>query len=178
MDDLQEALDAIAMQSRTSKLWVDCLIKPVFTILKYTQAERESDWHLHVDMVKKIIPLFFAAGHYHYVRYALYYVRSMESMPDDVRLQFMKGQYSMHHNAGLFNGTWSNMAIETTFMRNDHGQSGITAITLKAETVKTWAYSLHACKSIVRALNEIRDKETPSAQTHHKVEMTLRKKND
>ena len=43
MEDLQEALDDIAAQSRTSKLWVDCLIKPVFTILKYKRAERESD---------------------------------------------------------------------------------------------------------------------------------------
>ena len=34
LDDLQEALDAIAAQSRTSKFWVDCLIKPVFTIIK------------------------------------------------------------------------------------------------------------------------------------------------
>ena len=52
MDDLQEALDVIAAQIRTSKLWVDFLIKPVFTIIEYTQAERESDWPLHV-----VVPL-------------------------------------------------------------------------------------------------------------------------
>ena len=71
--------------------WVDCLIKPVFTILKYTRAERESDWPLHVVIVNKMIHMFFAAGHHHYVRNALYYVRFMESMPDDARLQIMKG---------------------------------------------------------------------------------------
>ena len=169
MEDLQEALDDIATQCKTSKLWVYCLIKPLFTVLKYTRAERESAWSLHGDMVKKMIHLFFAAGHYHYARYALYYVRSMESMPDDVRLEFMKGQHTIHH------GTESHMAIETTFMR--YGQSGITEITPKPETVKTWAYSLHACNSIVRDLNEIRDKEPQSAQTHHKEEMTHRKKN-
>ena len=49
----------------------------------------------------------------------------------------------MHHNAGWFNGT----AIKTTFMRYGHGQSGITGLTLKPETVKTWAYSLHALNS-------------------------------
>ena len=97
----------------------------------------------------------------------------MKSMPDDVRLQFMEG-----HNAGLFNDTWSDMAIETTFMGYGHGHSGITGITLKPETVKAWEYSLHACISIVRDLNEIRDKEHPSAQTHHKEEITPRKKYD
>ena len=82
----------------------------------------------------------------------------------------------MHHNAGLFNGKWSDMAIETTFMRYGHGQTGITGITLKPETFETWAYSLHACNSIMRDLNEIKDKEPPSAQTHHKEDMTPRKK--
>ena len=97
----------------------------------------------------------------------------MKSMPDDVRLQFMEG-----HNAGLFNDTWSDMAIETTFMGYGHGHSGITGITLKPETVKAWEYSLHTCISIVRDLNEIRDKEPPSAQTHQKEEITPRKKYD
>ena len=46
-------------------------------------------------MVNKMIHLFFAAGHYHYTRYASYFVQSMESMTDGVRLQFMKGQHTM-----------------------------------------------------------------------------------
>ena len=88
----------------------------------------------------------------------------------------MKGQHIMHHNAGLFNGSWNDMAIETTFMRYGHGQSSITGITLKQETVNTCADSMHACNIIVRDLNEIRDKKSPSVQTHHKEEMALRKK--
>ena len=48
MENLQEALYALETQSRASMLWVDCLIKPVLTILKYTRTERESDWPLHV----------------------------------------------------------------------------------------------------------------------------------
>ena len=43
MSDLLQVLDDNASQSRTTKLWVDCLIKPVFVILKYIRAEREAD---------------------------------------------------------------------------------------------------------------------------------------
>ena len=39
----------------------------------------------------------------------------------------------MHHNNGLFNGRWSDMVIETTYMRYGHGQIGINGITLKPE---------------------------------------------
>ena len=87
-------------------------------------------------------------------------------MSDDIRLQFMKGQHTIHHNADLFNVKWSDMAIETTFTRYSHGQSGITRLTLKPETVKACAYN------IMRYLNEIRDIEPAKAQTHRKEEMT------
>ena len=79
MDDLLQELDAISVKSKTSQLWVDCPIKPIFIILKYIRAEREADWALHLDTVKEMIPLFFAAGHTHYARYALYYLRAMDN---------------------------------------------------------------------------------------------------
>ena len=74
----------------------------------------------------------------------------------------------MYHNASLFNGIWSDVAIETTFMRYGHGQSGIIGITLIPETLKTWAYSLHTCHGTIDDLNEMRYNERPSAQTSHK----------
>jgi hypothetical protein len=63
MNDLQGVLDDASLQSRTAKLWTNCLIKPVFTIMKYVRAEREADWPLHLATVKEMMPLFFAAGH-------------------------------------------------------------------------------------------------------------------
>ena len=178
MDDLKKVLEDASLQSRTAKLWVNCLIYPVFTIMKYVRAEREADWPLHLATVKEMVPLFFAAGHVHYARYGLFYLRSMEAMPEEVRTHFMKGQHTMHHNAGLFNGIWSDMAIETTFMRYGHGQSGIIGITLRPETLKTWAYSIHACNKLVHGLDLMRSQEPHSSQTHHKEEMKGRVKLD
>ena len=43
MDDLLQELDAISVKSKTSQLWVDSLIKPIFAFLKYIRAEREAD---------------------------------------------------------------------------------------------------------------------------------------
>ena len=88
--DLKKTLDEISSESRTAKLWVDCLIKPVFTMLKYIRAEREADWVLHLQTVREMMPLFFAATHTHYAHYALYYLCSMEGMPCEVRKYFME----------------------------------------------------------------------------------------
>ena len=99
--------------------------------MKYVRAEREADWPLHLASVHEMMPLLFAASHFNYARYGFYYLREMEAMAEIVRQHFVKGEHIMHHNAGLFNGIWSDMAIETTFMRYGHGQSGIIGITLR-----------------------------------------------
>ena len=101
MADLRRALDDAATHSRTAKLWVNCLIKPVFTTMKYVRAEREADWCLRLACVSEMMPLFFAASQCNYARYGLYFIRSMAAMPGDVRQHFMDGEHTMHHNPGL-----------------------------------------------------------------------------
>ena len=61
---LNQVLEELSTRSRTAHLWIDCLIKPVMTMMKYIRAERESDWLLHIQAVNDMIPLFFAAGHH------------------------------------------------------------------------------------------------------------------
>ena len=150
--------------------------------MKYIQAERESDWPLHVAVVRDMIPLFFAASHLNYARYGLYYLHTIEQLPREVRDHFLKGKHTMHHNPGIFNGIWSDMAIETTFMRYGHGRSGIIGLTLKPEAVKTWAFSMHACNSVLNNLDNMRDSDASvtgqSSQTQHKEESKTRIKID
>ena len=106
-------------------MWVNCLITPVFLMMLCVWAEREADWHLHLYAVKEMLPYFFAAGHQNYARYGTYYLRSMERLPDDVLMHFMKGHHVMRHKPGVWNAIWSDMFIESTHMRYGHGAGGI-----------------------------------------------------
>ncbi len=170
MDDLQQALDDRASDSRTTKMWVNCLIKLVFTIMKCVRAEREADWQLHRAAVHDMMPLYITASHFTYARYGLYYFQDMIAMPEDVHQHFMNGEHTMHHNPGVFNGICSVMAIKATYLCYGHGQSGIIGITLKPETLKIWAYSLHECNTVVSHLDLMRTQKQHRAesQTHHK----------
>ena len=67
-------LEAKALQSRTCKLSLDCLIKPVLLMMVFVTAEREGDWLLHIHSVKTMVPYFFAAGHHNYARLGLAYL--------------------------------------------------------------------------------------------------------
>ena len=49
-----KTLDQIASESRTVKLWVENLVKPVLLMMTYVMAEREGDWLLHLATFKMI----------------------------------------------------------------------------------------------------------------------------
>jgi hypothetical protein len=80
----------------------------------------------------------------------------MENLPDNILPHFLKGRHVMRHLKGLWNGIWSDMFIESTFMRYGHGRVGIVGVTLKPETFKTWALSRHICSQLMDDLAELR----------------------
>jgi len=173
--ELMQILETEASKSQTTKLWVDVLLKPVLLTMMFVRAEREGDWPLHLATYKQMLPYFFAAGHVNYARYGLCYLREMERLPQEVLSHFMKGEHVMHHSAGLWNGIWSDMMIETTFMRYGHAPGGIVGITLKPETLKVWALSLHACSRLESDLDDMTDEDTQSkVVTTHKEEAKAR----
>ena len=113
--DLMQILETEARKSQTTKRWVDVLIKPVLLTMMFVRVEHESDWPLHLAPYKQMLPYFFAAGHMTYARYVLCYI--CERLPQEIWSHFTKGEHFMHHSAGLWNGIWSDMMSETTYMR-------------------------------------------------------------
>lgn len=71
-------LEKEATKSRTAKVWVDNLIKPVLIMMIYIRAEREAEWVLHLWAVQQMMPYFFATGHVNYGKYGKYYLHSVE----------------------------------------------------------------------------------------------------
>ena len=128
-------------------------------MMLFVRAELESEWGLHRSAVAAMMPYFFAAGHINYARYGLHYLRSMENLPAHVRERFLAGEHVMRHHAGLWNGIWSDMFIETTFMRYGHGPGGIIGITLKESALKRWALSLHICSQLIQDIKCMRNIE-------------------
>ena len=64
----------------------------------------------------------------------------MHNLPKDLQETFMAGEHVMRYQKGFFNGIWSDMHMETTFMR--HGKVP------RPKAVKQWSLSLHACPPI------------------------------
>ena len=95
-------------------------------------------------------------------------------MPIDILKQSMKGEHTMHHNPGIFNGVWSDMFIESTYMRYGHGPGGVVGVTLKPGTLETWSLSLHLCAQLEHGLQNMDANVTATIQNKHKEEFSAR----
>ena len=111
-------------------------------------------------------------------RYCLYYLRSMEKLSGPVLQDFLQGKHVTRHQPGLWNAIWTDMFIESTFMRYGHSPGGIIGITLKPSTLKRWALSLHVCSQMVQDVSEMRNESRHGPVTVHKEEMPARKRAD
>ena len=76
----------------------------------------------------------------------------------------------MRHVPGVWNGIWSDMFIETTFMRYGHGKRGIIGVTLKPETLKVWSFSLHICSRLEQDISSFINPDDDAELTDHKEE--------
>lgn len=67
-EQLMQVLEDRSEQSRTTRLWVDNLIKPVMIMMLFIRAEREAEWPLSLLATKLMLPYFFSAAHFNYAR--------------------------------------------------------------------------------------------------------------
>ena len=105
---VEEQLDTICM-SRTARLWVHCLIISLLIVHLYVQAEREGDWLLHMYALKRMVPYFFSAGHWHYARYIVWHLQDMlSSLPSELQDAFLRGEHVCRHRKGVWNAVFLN----------------------------------------------------------------------
>ena len=90
----------------------------------------------------------------------------------------MKGNHVMHHQRGIWNGLWSDLYIESTFMRYVHIPGGIIGITLQPSTLKRWALSLHTCAQLKKDVMALSDPDIQKTVTVHKEEGSSRIQTD
>ena len=107
-------------------------------------------------------------------KFELLYLRSMEHLPIDVEQIFLTGEHVIHHNKCILKGIWSNLFIETAFMRYGHGKRGMIEITLKPETMKVWAFSLHRYTELHADIAGICDTNVSLLSPLHKEGMKSR----
>ena len=175
---LMNKLDSIASKSRTAHLWLDALIWPVFLFMRFVRTGREADWPLHIDTLKRMLPYFAAAGHWHYFRYATVYLIKMTKLPKELLGKFIDGEHAMRHQNGMWNAIRSDMMIKTTVMHYGHGPTGMKRLTFNEKVLDRWAKTLHISSIMEKYLLNMNDSATTSDVTYHKEDGSARVKEE
>ena len=135
-------------------------------MMLYTRAEREGELALHLYACRKMLPYFFSAGHWNYTRDGVVYLRMVEKLPKSLLDPVMKGEHVIHLLEGFWNGIWTDMSIESTYMKIGKGPSGLIGITTNERSVKIWANGHHLCGELLTELQTVRDKQQTSECVH------------
>ena len=79
-------------------------------------------------------------------------------------------QHVMRNQDGLWNAMWSDLFIETTYMRYGHGPSGIIGSTLAI-----WALSQSSCAQIKHDIETMKNDEDRQRVKHHHEERFVKR---
>ena len=111
---LIELFEARAGRSRTTKMWTDDLVKPVIIMMNFSRGGHEGDWVLHILAAEAMLPYFRSAGCHTWARYDVLYVHHMKGL-DPVMMNKLQYGAFLRHIPGIYNSTWTEMFIETTY---------------------------------------------------------------
>ena len=164
--NLEKRIEYVAQKSMIDEHWINNLIRPVFLMMLFVRAEREGEFPLHLYACRQMIPYFFAAGHVNYARYGLCHLLSMSRLLPTILDQFLKGEHVLRHREGIWNANWSDMMIETSYMKFGKSLNGIVRKTTKPRTLQIWAKSQHSCSEVLQSLDSIREIHEIRMTTH------------
>ena len=117
-----------------------------------------------------MMPYFYSAGHWNYFRDGLIYLRTIEHLSDTLLEKFLVGEHVIHLQKGFWNGVWSNMAIESTYMKTGKGPRGMIGTTTNERSTTIWTSGHHLCGELTTELDDLRSKRRSDKVELHKEE--------
>lgn len=110
----------------TAQLWLQ-YFELIIIALQFIEAERVGDWTLHLQSMRKMLPVFHAAGHLPYAKSAQLYLQDMlalenlvvqdEASESAYRLFSKEGYFTVKRSDKMWSGIWTDMTIEQTLNR-------------------------------------------------------------
>ena len=115
----------------------------VSTLLMFTRAQRDGIWNLYISSFKKMIPFFFQYDHQNYARWGVIYAAQMMQIPNEIREEFVKGNFVVKCSKQNFTQVDPDHAQEWQ-NRKCKIAGGIIGITRTPSALMKWSLSLNA----------------------------------
>ena len=146
---MAERLNTLADGGRTPALWVWHRSR-IDLIKVFIRCERIPDYTGHLSCIIAMLNTFAAAGHHHYAKGARLYVQLMQQRENSLAFQETLTKFSVYGNHAVrfsdheWSGTWTDITIETTLMREAKSSGGLNRGRFRNESAhKSWVQTLN-----------------------------------
>ena len=123
-EDFEEFKRERKAESKTFFYW-HRFIEMVRLAKDLVRADREGDWHLHLQSVEAVLPYF--AVSIHYLRWCSLYLEDMKKLPETapvVHDNFMAGHFVVKRSSIPFSAVAADMCLEQTINRSSKSSGG------------------------------------------------------
>ena len=139
----------------------------VSTMLLFTRAQRDGLWDLHLASFRQMIPFFTRYDHYNYARRGPIYLSDIDQLPEDLKCEFMRGNFVVKRSAYTFNQVDPDQTQE--WLNGTGKKSGGTVgITKNVSALRRWTLSYNHRSQIAADTHDlcsdvkIHNEQTPS----------------
>ena len=147
------------------------------------RADRLGDWLLHVNTVKKLLPIFNIFDRINYTRWCSLYIQDILKLPDtkpELYEKFLSGQFTVNRSSIPFTSVGTDQALEQTINRSQKSSSGTIGFTQKKEYVAAWNLNHHEILSVCNFYREVTNVkcENHELQLHHDFSSTTTERSE
>ena len=112
-------------------------------LLMFTRAQRDGNWELYLLSFRQMIPFYFQYDHQNYARWSIIYLAQMIQIPEQIREEFMKGDFVVKCSELKFTQVDPDHAQEW-LNRASKIAGGIIGITNTTSALMNWNLTFNA----------------------------------
>ena len=146
-------------RSPTFMYW-DLIMRFETLILIFVRAHREGNFPLYVEVLEKLVPLFFALDHVNYSRWLPVHIRDMKMLPKSIKEEFAN---ECHWVLSKTNNTFSTIPVDQAHEQENayvKGSGGCIGLTENPVAFRRWMLS---GPELVRVQQQFEDQYLPDS---------------
>ena len=174
-EDAKEAWrQSMIKSSPTFQNW-DTILRFELLGLIFVRAHCERNFHLFIESLKAIVPLFFALDHHHYARWLPIHIRDMEALPISIYNEFREhGRWVISKTQNRF----SAMPIDQAHEQNNavvKGSGGAVGLTENPSALRKWLTAGPEQARIILEFEKAFERSIQNTCLHHEEGFSAQK---
>ena len=134
--------------------------------------DMKENWVHHILAAEAMLAYVRSAGCNNYQRLAAFYVHHMKGL-DPVTMKKLQYGAFVRHMPCIYNSTWTDMFLETTYKCMWHGQTLAIGLAIGYHQLAKWALICNLSGEVLNSVRSLSNTEQNSHHTRHRKQLRV-----